>query len=57
MRFTYAGSTGRLTVLATNGNLHYYDVSNGCLGAFNDGDRATLGATFTISPKQAITSP
>jgi hypothetical protein len=33
------------------------NVSAGCLGAFNGGDRTTLGATFTVSPKQAITSP
>jgi hypothetical protein len=54
--FRYADSTGRLTALTTSGNLHFYDVS-GCLGLFNDGDRAALGATFTVSPKQAITSP
>jgi hypothetical protein len=29
----------------------------GCLGLVNTGDRATLGATFTVSPEQAITSP
>jgi hypothetical protein len=56
LRFTYTDGTGQLTVLATSGNLHFYDVS-GCLGLFNDGDRATLGATYTVSPKQAITSP
>jgi hypothetical protein len=56
LRFTYTDGTGQLTVLATSGNLHFYDVS-GCLGLFNDGDRATLGATYTVSPRQAITSP
>ncbi len=55
--FTYTDSTGQLTVLATNGNLHTWNVSAGCLGLVNDGDRARLGATFTVSPKQAITSP
>ena len=57
VRFTYADSTGRLTVLLTTGNLHFWNVSSGCLGLINSGDRARLGATFTVSPKQDITSP
>jgi hypothetical protein len=55
--FTYTDSTGQLTVLATSGNLHVWNVSPGCLGLVNSGDRATLGGAFTVSPKQAITSP
>ena len=31
MAFRYTDSTGQLTVLATGGNLHIYDVSSGCL--------------------------
>ena len=57
VRFTYADATGRLTVLVTTGNLHFWNVSSGCLGLLNSGDRARLGATFTVSPKQDITSP
>jgi hypothetical protein len=57
VRFTYADSTGQLTVLGTSGNLHFWDVSAGCLGGFNAGDRARLTATFAVSPEQAITSP
>jgi hypothetical protein len=57
VRFTYTDSTGRLTVLATGGNLHFYHVSAGCLGLFNDGDTAALSATYAVTPKQAITSP
>jgi hypothetical protein len=57
LKFTYTDSTGRLTLLATIGNLHFWNVSEGCLGLVNSGDRARLGATFTVSPKQAITSP
>ena len=57
VRFTYTDSTGRLTVLATSGNLHFYDVSPGCLGLVENGDRARLGGAFAVSPKQAITSP
>ncbi len=56
VRFTYTDSTGQLTVLTTGSNLHYYDVSD-CLGLINSGDQVRLSATFTISPKQAITSP
>jgi hypothetical protein len=57
VRFTYTDSTGRLTVLATGGNLHFWNVSAGCLGLFNTGDRAALSVIFTVTPKQAITSP
>jgi hypothetical protein len=54
--FRYTDSTGQLT-LTTGGNLHFYDVSNSCLGTFKDGDTAVLSATYTMTPKQAITSP
>jgi hypothetical protein len=56
--FRYADGTGKLTVLATGGNLHYYDVRS-CrfYPGFHDGAPATLSATFTVSPQQAITSP
>ena len=57
VRFTYTDSTSQLTVLAHSGNLHFWNVSSGCLGLVNTGDRARLSATFTVSPKQAITSP
>jgi hypothetical protein len=55
--FRYTDSTGRLTVLAISSNLHFYDVSAGCLGLVNSGDPATLSTIYTVSPKQAITSP
>ncbi len=57
LRFTYTDSTGRLAVLGTSGNLHFWNVSDGCLGLVNSGDQATLGTAFRVSPKQAITSP
>ena len=44
-------------MLATRGNLHFWNVSSGCLGLLNSGDRAALSVIFTVSPKQAITSP
>ncbi len=55
--FRYTDSTGQLTVLTTGGNLHVYNVSAGCLGLVNEGDTAVLPATYTVTPKQAITSP
>jgi hypothetical protein len=54
--FSYTDSTGQLKLLTTGGNLHFYDVA-GCLGLFENGDPATLSATYTVTPKQAITSP
>lgn len=57
--FRYTDSTSQLTVLTTGGNLHYYDARKGsvCDGLFHDRGPATLSATFTVSPKQAIASP
>lgn len=55
--FRYTDSTGQLRVLTTFGNLHFYEVQPGCLGVVNSGDPATLSAIYTVSPKQAITSP
>jgi hypothetical protein len=46
----------QLTVLATGGNLHIYNVS-GCFGLINSGDTATFGGSYQITPKQVITSP
>jgi hypothetical protein len=50
----YTDSTGRLTVLTSGSNLHFYDVTNSCLGSINEGDTAALSAIYTVSPKQAI---
>lgn len=56
VKFSYADSTGRLGLLTTGGNLHFYHVQ-GCAGLLNSGDPATLSATFTLTPAQTITSP
>lgn len=53
---TYANQTGKLKILPHGGTLHFYDIS-GCVGLINDGDPVALSATFTVSPKQDITSP
>jgi len=56
VRAHYKNATGKLTVLTTGGNLHIYNVS-GCFGLINSGDTATFSGSYTITPKQAISSP
>jgi hypothetical protein len=52
----YSNRTGVLTAKATGGNLRLYDVKN-CNGLIKDGDKITLGASYTVSPAQKITGP
>jgi hypothetical protein len=54
VKVTYSNSTGKLK--PGPGNLHFYNVS-GCFGLFHSGDPVTPVATYTLSPKQTITSP
>jgi hypothetical protein len=57
VKISYTNSTAKLKTRTTGGNLHFYNVA-GCLGLFITGDPVTVSAaTFTASPKQAITSP
>jgi len=56
VRFRYTDGTGRLKILATGGNLHFFNVM-GCAGLWNDNDPLTGSGTFPLSPKQTITSP
>jgi hypothetical protein len=56
VKVTYTNSTAALKMVPSGGNLHFYHVV-GCVGAFHTGDSATMSVTFTVSPKQAITSP
>jgi hypothetical protein len=56
VKLSYTNSTDRLRLLTTGGNLHFYNV-RGCAGLVVTGDPATISATFSVSPKQAITSP
>ena len=55
VKFSYGDGTGRLKLLTTGGDLHFYVRS--CAGLIISGDPATLSATFTMSPAQTITSP
>jgi hypothetical protein len=52
---TYTNSTGILKI-SGGGNLHIWNVS-GCFGAINSGDASGFTGSYTISPKQTITSP
>jgi len=52
---TYTNSTGKLATTGT-GNLHVYNVS-GCAGLINSGDSASFKGSYTVTPKQTITSP
>jgi hypothetical protein len=53
---TYTNKTGKLATLKTGGKLRLYDVKN-CDGVVNNGDSIAIIATYTVSPKQKITSP
>ena len=53
---SYASRTGTLKILATGGDLHWYHVHS-CAGVVRNGDSATLSASYTITPRQVITSP
>jgi hypothetical protein len=52
---SYTSKTGILKILK-GGNLHWYHVQ-GCAGIIRNGDAATLSASYTVSPRQVITSP
>jgi hypothetical protein len=56
LQATYTNKTGALTTLKTGGKLHLYDVKN-CDGVVSNGASVTFGATYTVTPKQKITSP
>ena len=55
VKATYTDGTGKLKVLAAGGNLHLYNVN--CFGAINNGDSVNFTTTYTLTPKQTITSP
>jgi hypothetical protein len=52
---TYTNSTGKLATTGA-GNLHIYKVV-GCAGLINTGDGTSFKGSYTVSPKQTITSP
>ncbi|HEX3490817.1 MAG TPA: hypothetical protein VHU92_15825 [Streptosporangiaceae bacterium] len=54
---TYTNKTGVLKTQTKGGNLKLYGVTSGCLGVINSGDKVALGASYTVTKKQKITSP
>ena len=56
MPVSYTSKTGTLKVLPTGGDLHWYHVQK-CAGIINEGDAATISVSYTMSPRQVITSP
>ncbi len=52
---TYTNSTGKLATTGA-GNLHIYKVV-GCAGLINSGDGTSFKGSYTVTPKQTITSP
>jgi hypothetical protein len=56
VKVTYTNSTGKLAVQAAGGNLHVYNVV-GCSGLINTGDPTQFTGSYTVTPKQTITSP
>lgn len=56
VKVTYTNGTGVLKVLPTGGTLHVWKVS-GCAGLINTGDATQFSGSYTVSPKQKITSP
>ena len=55
IKATYMDVGGKLKVLSTGGNLHLYNVN--CFGVINSGDAVNYTTTYTLTPKQVITSP
>ncbi|HLX50952.1 MAG TPA: hypothetical protein VKS82_21705 [Streptosporangiaceae bacterium] len=53
---TFTNSTSTLKVLTTGSTLHIYNVS-GCFGLVRNGDGATFSGSYSITPKQTVTSP
>jgi hypothetical protein len=52
---TYTNGTGKLATTGA-GNLHIYKVK-GCAGLIASGDGSSFKGSYTVSPKQKITSP
>lgn len=55
VKATYMDVGGKLKVLSTGGNLHLYNVN--CFGVINSGDAVNFTTTYTLTPKQVLTSP
>ena len=54
---TYTNKTAKLAILKAGTKLHLFNVSKGCMGLVKNGDLIALVATYSVTPKQKITSP
>ena len=54
---TYTNKTGQLAIQQAGTKLHLFNVSSKCLGFVKNGDLIAIVATYSVSPKQTITSP
>jgi hypothetical protein len=52
----YTNSTGKLQIVESGSNLHFYKVS-GCLNFIHTGDALYFSGTYSVTPVQIITSP
>jgi hypothetical protein len=57
VKVTYTNKTGQLAILKVGGNLHLFNVAKGCMGVVKNGDTIAVSGTYTVTPKQKITSP
>jgi len=56
----YINSTQKFKIIGTGSTLQVFHPSVGCDGngiLWNPGDHVTISGTYTVTPKQAITSP
>jgi hypothetical protein len=53
---TYTNKTAKLAILKAGTKLHLFNVKN-CLGVVKNGDLVAIVATYSVTPKQKITSP
>jgi hypothetical protein len=54
---TYTNKTAKLAILKAGTKLHLFSVSKGCMGLVKNGDLVAIVATYSVTPKQKITSP
>jgi hypothetical protein len=54
---TYTNKTAKLAILKAGTKLHLFGVNSKCLGVVKNGDLIAIVSTYSVAPKQKITSP
>ena len=54
---TYTNKTAQLAILKAGTKLHLFSVAKACAGVVKNGDLSAIVATYSVTPKQKITSP